>query len=280
MPKTKGCTMRTACYGIALVVLAFGVACGGSSTPGDGGGPAQDGGRPNDGGSTAQININVTATPATGAIGTETTFTAAVSGGVVPYRSCTWTFDVTQPSQAGTVSGSSCTGKYTYNSDGQYAVSVDVTDSANHFGTGSLSYSVGGSSGGQPDLIVQSGSLQLVSPPPLTQYKPGDAITVQFVVQNVGNGDAAASTANISIKSRSSAAVTSLGDVPVPAIPMGGMTMTLTKMSNIPSNQPFGNYDLLVTVNSAGNITEGGGGTSNNTSLLESGISVAIRDGG
>src|SRR5262245_38107560 len=118
---------------IATIVAALAlctIGCGGSSSaPAQDGGARTDGG-PNDGGS-INLSASITADPAQGTAGQQSTFTATISGGTQPY-SCNWVFVAGGSSEAGSVTGATCTGTHIYAQDGSYVVSVNVTDNRNH----------------------------------------------------------------------------------------------------------------------------------------------------
>lgn len=212
--------------------------CGSATTLADGGVPSPV--------------VSISATPATATVGQLVTFTAAISSGTPPYNdTCSWRFLAGDNPITGTVSGSACTGTYTYTQAGDFTVSVEVTDRASRIGQSARTYSVtGGSTGGQQDLIVRSQSLQTVSPPALNRYPRGAPVEIQFIAKNIGSGDAPATSVRLLLRDPVSRAETTLGTVPIGAL-TSGAEQAVRQTFTIASAQPPLVYDLVAIIDPA-----------------------------
>lgn len=226
---------------ILLIIIASLAACGGTST-------APDGGAKRDGGADAGLAgdpvVSISASPTQGMINQPVTFTAAVSGGTPPYRTCGWRFSGGAEFEAGALSGASCTGTHTYTMDQDpVVISIEIGDNANHIGRADFAYTVGGTTSATGiDYVVRD--IVLTSPPTNNRYTPGDPLRIAFKIRNSGLGAGGASTARVSLRDFGRTE-TVLGTVNVPGVAMTSDQLA-TATFNIPVGQTIGSYDLKV----------------------------------
>jgi hypothetical protein len=269
--------MRKTLGWVAALTAMMVAACGTGGSP-DGG--RQDGGQ-RDGGADGGISrpsVTMTASPESGSPGVEVNFTANISGGTPPYLLCNWRYYAGASDTAGTISGNTCTGHYTYNDAGGKVVYVEVHDSASYIGSASIQYDVipeGGVSG--PDLIIKPNSLALVNPPALDRYVQGSNIQVTFAVKNIGLGAAGASTAKVQIRKVGGTTDVTLGTVSVNALAPAA-EQSFNQTWTIPANQDPGVYDLRAIADSENAVTEDV--ENNNLAALFGKVSVVTPDGG
>jgi hypothetical protein len=261
-----------------LLAAALTAACSGTSTAPDGG--ARDGGGTTDGGTVNRPVVTVTANPPTADVGQLVTFTASITAGTPPYRSCVWRFSAGAGTTSGALAGSTCTGQATYSDPGPKAVSVDVTDNAGRVGTGTLQYDVGadGGAGTGPDLVVKAGTMALVNAPEMNRYPQGSNIQIRFTVRNAGTSSAGASAAEVSLKNLFDNSLTVLGNAPIGSL-AGGAEQTVMPTFTISPSQAQGSYTISIRVDANDAVAEE---NENNTFSDPTNVNFAITspDGG
>lgn len=290
--KTKGVHRRipaTLAVGLLLAAVLQ-AATGCTAKAPDGGGGIDNGptGGTCPGGCPPTLAVAISAAPARGTVNQPVAFTASISGGSPPYRTCSWTFGGAP--EAGTIAAATCTLSHTFTRPESAAnVTVEVGDGI-QVAKGGLSYTVtdgttpspSGSSPPPPppdaggvDLLVRD--IALVAPPPGSRYAPGQDLRFSFKVQNTGSVGAPASVARAFLRNAANQD-TLLGDTAVAAVGAGAEQLASGSVK-VPAGQAAGPYGLKIVVDARSEIAESN--ETNNEGIAAGVLTVqAAADGG